>query len=576
MNETFKNDFVISEKEPSEKEKQLNEKLRSFLKEKNLFPTKESERKKQEALIGMKNLIEEFIIQTGVEQGLTREDAKKRGFMMRTSGSYRLDVHTPESDIDIIIIFPRNIKKEHCFTIFKKLLDDDELATDIVPVEKATVPVIKLEYGGVELDLLFAFLPYDYIDESIDLYGDEIVEKMKGRENRKAINGPRVAKALLDLVPNTDTFRLAYRGIKLWAQSRHVYANPVGFPAGIAWGLMLARICRLYPRANAAMIYKNFFKIFSKWQWTNNPCTLNDNYIGTTDLIRNEVWPNTMNTGWNEIMPVITPAYPRMNSTYNITDTTYKVLVDEWTRGAEIMDLIRQEKLEWDALFEPSEIYVRFKNYIEITWSAENEEDLKSWDGFLKSRVRFYFSEKERTIHEQGIFLRPDMKSYRNPDALECKFYIGVAITKPVPPTIWDSLVNSHFTFDESTKRFDNREAFPDPVFKHIKRSQIPKYVFGEEREEQSTHRTELLQINKQSKRRRWRKESIFEPLRSSRALQKKKTGVDSSIVTKTDEDAAAATTLEQPIQKKKRIDNRKNMILRDLPEEEEGVQMLF
>jgi len=39
------------------------------------------------------------------------------------------------------------------------------------------------------------------------------------------------------------------------------------------------------------------------------------------------------------LMPIITPAYPCMNSTYNVTSSTLRVMSDEFQRGSEICEV---------------------------------------------------------------------------------------------------------------------------------------------------------------------------------------------------------------------------------------------
>ena len=39
------------------------------------------------------------------------------------------------------------------------------------------------------------------------------------------------------------------------------------------------------------------------------------------------------------LMPIITPAYPCMNSTYNVTSSTLRVMSDEFRRGSEICEV---------------------------------------------------------------------------------------------------------------------------------------------------------------------------------------------------------------------------------------------
>lgn len=81
------------------------------------------------------------------------------------------------------------------------------------------------------------------------------------------MNGSRVTDDILRLVPNVPTFRIALRTIKLWAKSRGVYGNVMGFLGGVAWAMLVARICQLYPNACAASIVSRFFSIMSRWKW---------------------------------------------------------------------------------------------------------------------------------------------------------------------------------------------------------------------------------------------------------------------------------------------------------------------
>lgn len=82
---------------------------------------------------------------------------------------------------------------------------------------------------------------------------------------------------ILRLVPNIPEFRNSLRCIKLWASSkiaivlltklkgRGVYSNVLGFFGGVAWAMLVARICQLYPNATASSIISKFFTVTSQW-----------------------------------------------------------------------------------------------------------------------------------------------------------------------------------------------------------------------------------------------------------------------------------------------------------------------
>src|SRR5436190_4476999 len=48
---------------------------------------------------------------------------------------------------------------------------------------------------------------------------------------------------------------------------RAIYSNVVGFPGGVAWAMLVARVCQLYPQATGSVIVGKFFRIMNQWNW---------------------------------------------------------------------------------------------------------------------------------------------------------------------------------------------------------------------------------------------------------------------------------------------------------------------
>lgn len=88
-----------------------------------------------------------------------------------------------------------------------------------------------------------------------------------GEQCVRSLNGSRVTDEILRLVPNIPVFRIALRTIKLWAKRRAIYSNVMGFLGGVAWAMLTARVCQLYPNACAASIVNRFFRIMYQWNW---------------------------------------------------------------------------------------------------------------------------------------------------------------------------------------------------------------------------------------------------------------------------------------------------------------------
>lgn len=138
---------------------------------------------------------------------------------------------------------------------------------EFVPVEDAFVPIIKMEYRGVSIDLIFASLPkVSSIPADMATIEKKNLEGL-AEQAMRSVNGTRVTKELLAAVPQPASFRHALRAIKLWSNERAIYGAVFGYPGGVAWAIMVARICQLYPFANGATIVSKFFSLMYKWTW---------------------------------------------------------------------------------------------------------------------------------------------------------------------------------------------------------------------------------------------------------------------------------------------------------------------
>ena len=90
---------------------------------------------------------------------------------------------------------------------------------EITPVPDAHVPIIKLEYSGISIDLIFARLMLSSVTTDTKLKDNSLLRGIEEVDLR-SINGTRVTDEILALVPQTKTFRLALRAVKLWAQRK--------------------------------------------------------------------------------------------------------------------------------------------------------------------------------------------------------------------------------------------------------------------------------------------------------------------------------------------------------------------
>ena len=183
------------------------------------------------------------------------------------------------------MVAPKEVTREDFFDTFPSILKKHSppgAIEELTPVPEAFVPIIKLEYLGISIDLIFASLAVSSVPASMTLKDKNLLRGLDDRTLR-SVNGTRVTDEILELVPQPKVFRTALRTIKLWAKrkclpgsarrhltvhvGRAIYANVMGFPGGVAWAMLVARVCQLYPQAAAAVVVGKFFRIMSAWAW---------------------------------------------------------------------------------------------------------------------------------------------------------------------------------------------------------------------------------------------------------------------------------------------------------------------
>lgn len=88
-------------------------------------------------------------------------------------------------------------------------------------------------------------------------------------------------------------------------------------------------------------------------------------------------------------MPIITPAYPSMCATYNITKSAMSIIQRELQRGCDITDSVMISKRPWSDLFVKHTFFTQgYKHYISVITASTTKEAHKIWSGYVESKVR--------------------------------------------------------------------------------------------------------------------------------------------------------------------------------------------
>ncbi|KAL8585161.1 hypothetical protein ACOMHN_013176 [Nucella lapillus] len=469
----------ISLAEPKPSDIELTDKLKEAMIPHDVFESEAELHHRMEVLACINDLVREWIKDVSrTKNNIPESKVNTFGGKVFTFGSYRLGVHTKGADIDTLCVAPRHVERSDFFKSFVELMKGRMEVKELRAVEEAFVPVIKMTYDGIELDMLFARLALPTIPEDIDLRHESHLKNLDEKSVR-SLNGCRVTDEILHLVPNKENFRMTLRAIKLWAKKKGVYSNSLGYLGGVSWAMLVARVCQLYPNAAPATLVHRFFLVLSKWDWP-TPVLLKP--LDSENRLGFPVWDARINPADRfHLMPIITPAYPQQNSTYNVSNSTRSVITEEFREGLDVVTRIYEQREEWSALFEPSNFFHKYKHYIVLRASAEETEHHIEWKGYVESKIRLLVGNLERNPYIKLAHVMPESYGPINESEGQymCKWFIGLVFHNT-------QTSNIDLTYDiQSFSDAVHKQAMHINLFKegmkveitYLRRKQLSNYV---------------------------------------------------------------------------------------------------
>lgn len=475
---------------PTEADLLRNADLEKFLVDSGLYENKEENLKREEVLRRIDQIVKGWVKHLTRQRGYTEQMVEEGNAVIFTFGSYRLGVHGPGADIDTLCVGPSYVNREEdFFIILHDILAEMDEVTELQPVPDAHVPVMKFKFQGISVDLLYASISCLVVPDDLDISHGSVLSDVD-EQTVRSLNGCRVADQILKLVPNVEHFRTTLRCLKFWAKRRGVYSNVTGFLGGVNWALLVARLCQLYPNAIPSMLVSRFFRVYTQWRWPNPVmlCSIEEDEHGFP------VWDPRRNPRDRfHQMPIITPAYPCMNSSYNVSVSTLRVMMEQFLCGNKICEEIELNKAQWSALFEPYLFFEAYKNYLQIDVNAADADDLLAWKGWVESRLRQLTLKIERDTNGM-LQCHPYPNEYIDisKQCPHCAFFMGLQRSEGLSGQEGQQF-DIRGTVDEFRQDI-NMYMFWKPGMEiyvsHVRRRQLPAFVFpdGYKRSRPSRH----------------------------------------------------------------------------------------
>ena len=425
-----------------------------------------------------------------------------------------------ESDLDLLVVAPPHISRGDFFTSWVSFLKTLPNIECVFPIPEAYTPVLRFEINGISVDMLFVSLKDDsrlkafqhkrvlgptptasegpilrapkreeYQIQDADLQGQD-------EAGLRSLNGARVCQMLLKAVPNLDNYQVVLRAVKKWAMRKGIYSNVLGFLGGVNCAILLAYICK-HPqneKATPAELLVEFFRVFAHWAWP-FPVALNQIQLEPPQGVPPmPVWNPTSpyltfaerRRYATELMPILTPAYPSMNSAYNVGRAQRDRIIAEFREAWCAM-----QRSDFEQLFRPFDLFVQGENFLQVSIRAENRNDFVVWFRWVESRLRFMMNNLEtELIHtipqsrfyyhaydEEGDFIGPG-RSTSSTAPHESLFFIALSAAAPEIDLEANTrhLVSS-FVYQVNTWNKRNPDSM-SVALSHVKASNLPTCCF--------------------------------------------------------------------------------------------------
>jgi poly(A) polymerase len=303
-------------------ELKASESLEDYFTGNNLVESQEAVIRREKVTRRLSAMLKAWAVSIGTAKGI-QDDllADGGGIQIQIFGSTRLEVQNLDSDMDILCLAPMFISRADFFSSFRDTLDTCPEVDNLLCLPDAYTPVIKFVMNGLSVDLIFASLQFEKLPTVVDILD---LRCLKGLDEQsvRSLNGSRVAEWIYKLVPDMKAYRIALRAVKYWAKQRGLYSSILGFLSGVNFAILVASICQQYHNCTPFTILHKFFGVFASWPWP-TPVTIRrfeDLLFTDSDGRHLPVWNPLVNTrDAYHLMPIITPAYPAMNSAYNVS-----------------------------------------------------------------------------------------------------------------------------------------------------------------------------------------------------------------------------------------------------------------
>lgn len=184
-------------------------------------------------------------------------------------------------------------------------------------------------------------------------------------------------------------------------------------------------------------------------------------------------------------MPVLTTSYPAINACHNVVPATMERLRSEWRRGFELCPLILAGMSKWEQLWEPVNLFLEFKQFVQITARTSTVAEMNGFEGLVQSTLRVFVSNFPREFHAVPFPKVYDIpREDKEGDPYRKAFFFGVRRVSPsdgyTDLNIFDFFEQFKMQVDRKMKgspQLDPERCYCEPIQTYVRKN-LPGFLF--------------------------------------------------------------------------------------------------
>lgn len=425
-------------------------------------------------------LVKQWVRTEGLRQSMNWKQVELVGGRVVCYGSFKLSVVDKESDMDLLCVVPKHVTRESFFTTLYEHLSKKDEVTELRQLPWTYVPVIKMQYRGIEVDLTMSrLMASEKVPEDEEFLRDPSITSGMDLKCLRSFNGYRATCEILELVPCKEKFKFTLRVIKSWAKRSGLYGNMLGFLGGASWAILVAKVCQLAEaegnRGDCVNLVLLFFYTFANWNWP-DPV-----YIKKVDSQPFTAWnPSIHHFDREHAMPTITSTVPQINSAVNVTKINCQLITTKCAEAYAVCQSVLQGDGVWSDLFQSNSFFQEYESYILVTGSCRGDSGL--WFGSIESKLRQLNNHIANCSQVSSVRVWPQPFDCEGEGHMRMWFYGIQMVVGYSSETIKEPLhVFTELCMDTST-RLESRFSSTFSVrWQHLVKSQLPNFLTSQQ-----------------------------------------------------------------------------------------------